>query len=62
MFGRKKKPELDYKSRAIAIMHLQRKVDDLQNELNTAPADKDTFGTEYDMKCLKKTIKFLEVE
>jgi hypothetical protein len=57
MFG-KKKPELSIKSRAVAVVYLQKKVTELEKSLKTVDGI-DAENIQYDIDRLDETIIFL---
>lgn len=63
MFGLfKKKPELNYKSKAITIMYLSQLQNQLQKEIDSGKRinDDTIWSAKYDIERIQDTIKFLE--
>ena len=54
----KPKKELDYKSKAIAVMYLDRAKSELENEVRSGESER--FTADHDIKCLSKTINYLK--
>ena len=53
-------PSIYIKSKCIAIMYLQKKITELQRELDNNQDGSTTFCAEYDIDRLKETVDFLE--
>jgi hypothetical protein len=64
LFKRTKKPELDSKSRHIAVMYLSIAKNELVREIEEKQrtGESEVFTAEHDIKCLEKTIKYLGFE
>ncbi len=57
---RRKKRILTSHEKAITIMHLHTKIQELQKEVDAAAPDDDKWCTKHDISCLENAISYLD--